>query len=91
MEPCLLRTFLGQDDRFTIVPHFPEFCWTEMVMNSVAHRDYSILGTDIHVKIFDDHLTVENSGILLGLPITVLTKLGRISSKLKANLTKCRK
>lgn len=38
-----------------------------MVVNSVAHRDYSILGTDIQVKIFDGHLTVESPGVLPGL------------------------
>ena len=36
-------------------------------MNAVAHRDYSILGTDIMVKIFDNHYVVESSGILPGM------------------------
>ena len=36
-------------------------------MNAVAHRDYSILGTDIMVKIFDHHYVVESPGILPGM------------------------
>lgn len=36
-------------------------------MNAVAHRDYSILGTDIMVKIFDHHYVVESLGILPGM------------------------
>ena len=36
-------------------------------MNAVAHRDYSILGTDIMVKIFDNHYVVESPGILPGM------------------------
>ena len=46
---------------------YPEFCWTELCVNSICHRDYSILGTDIQVKLFDDHITVESPGILPGL------------------------
>lgn len=30
----------------------------------MAHRDYSIKGTDIQIKMFDDHFTVESPGIL---------------------------
>ena len=50
-----------------LIPQYPEFCWTELVVNAVVHRDYSILGTDIIVKIFDNHLVVESPGILPGM------------------------
>ena len=36
-------------------------------MNAGAHRDYSIKGTDIQIKMFDDHFVVESPGILPGL------------------------
>lgn len=38
-----------------------------VILVAVAHRDYSILGTDIMVKIFDHHYVVESPGILPGL------------------------
>ena len=60
-------TKLGKGAKFKTVPEFPEFCWTEMIVNAVAHRDYSIGGTDIQIKMFDDHFTVESPGILPGL------------------------
>lgn len=60
-------TFLGEDARFVTIPQYPPFCWTELIVNAVAHRDYSILGTDIMVKIFDHHYVVESPGILPGL------------------------
>ncbi len=61
------HTYLGQDGRFRTDPQYPEFCWTELCVNAICHRDYSILGTDIQVKLFDDHITVESPGILPGL------------------------
>ena len=61
------HTYLGQDGRFRTDPQYPEFCWTELCVNAICHRDYSILGTDIQVKLFDDHMTVESPGILPGL------------------------
>ena len=60
-------TFLGEDARFVTIPQYPPFCWTELIVNAVAHRDYSILGTDIMVKIFDNHYVVESPGILPGM------------------------
>ena len=61
------HTFLGDGAVFKTVPDYPEFCWTELIVNAIAHRDYSIMGTDIQVKIFSDHLTVESPGILPGM------------------------
>ena len=60
-------TKLGEGAVFKTIPEYPEFCWTELIVNAVAHRDYSIKGTDIQVKMFDDHITVESPGILPGL------------------------
>lgn len=60
------RTYLGPEARFVTEPEYPEFSWTELIVNAVAHRDYSILGTDIQIKLFDDHYTVESPGILPG-------------------------
>ena len=41
------RTYLGADTRFVTEPEYPEFAWKELIVNAVAHRDYSIKGTDI--------------------------------------------
>lgn len=60
-------SFLGKGAKFVTIPQYPEFCWTELVVNAVVHRDYSIMGTDIIVKIFDNHLIVESPGILPGM------------------------
>ena len=57
----------AEDDLFVTIPQYPPFCWTELIVNAVAHRDYSILGTDIMVKIFDHHYVVESPGILPGM------------------------
>lgn len=61
------HTYLGADGLFKTDEQYPEFCWTEICVNAICHRDYSILGTDIQVKIFDDHITVESPGIFPGL------------------------
>ena len=45
----------------------PQFVWKGLIVNAIAHRDYSIKGTDIQIKMFDDHLTVESSGMLPGI------------------------
>ena len=60
-------TYLGEDALFVTIPQYPPFCWTELIVNAVVHRDYSILGTDIMVKIFDHHYVVESPGILPGM------------------------
>lgn len=61
------HTYLGADARFVTEPEYPEFVWKEMIINAIAHRDYSIKGTDIQIKMFDDHITVESPGTLPGI------------------------
>ena len=61
------RTYLGEDGRFTTVPEYPEFAWKELIVNAIAHRDYSIKGKDIQIKMFDDHITIESPGTLPGI------------------------
>ncbi len=61
------HTYLGPDARFITEPEYPEFVWKETIVNAIAHRDYSIKGTDIQIKMFDDHITVESPGTLPGI------------------------
>ena len=61
------RTKLGNDGRFVTTPEYPEFAWKEIIINAIAHRDYSIKGTDIQIKMFDDRITVESPGSLPGI------------------------
>lgn len=61
------KTYLGPDGLFKTEEEYPEFVRTEIVVNAVTHRDYSIRGTDIQIKMFDNHLVVESPGKLPGL------------------------
>lgn len=61
------HTYLGQEGRFVTTPEYPEFVWKETIINAVAHRDYSIKGTDIQIKMFDDRIEVESPGNLPGI------------------------
>ncbi len=58
------RTYLTSGGIFTTKPEYPEFVRTELVVNAVTHRDYSIRGTEIQIKMFDEHLVVESPGNL---------------------------
>lgn len=60
-------TKLGYDGKFHTKPEYPEFVWKELIVNAVCHRDYSIKGTDIQIKMFDNKLVVESPGTLPGL------------------------
>ncbi len=61
------HTYLGKAGLFVTDAQYPEFVRQEIVVNAVAHRDYSIKGTDIQIKMFDDRLAVESPGTLPGL------------------------
>ncbi|MCD7941937.1 MAG: ATP-dependent DNA helicase RecG [Bacteroides intestinalis] len=61
------RTYLGDKGLFVTELEYPEFVRQEMTANAACHRDYSISGTDIQIKLFDDRLVVESPGNLPGL------------------------
>ena len=61
------HSYLGKAGLFVTDAQYPEFVRQEIVVNAVAHRDYSIKGTDIQIKMFDDRLAVESPGTLPGL------------------------
>jgi ATP-dependent DNA helicase RecG len=46
---------------------YPDFAWREVIVNAIAHRDYSITGTAIQIRMFDDRLEVESPGGLPGI------------------------
>lgn len=48
------------------VPEFPPIAIREALLNAVGHRDYSLRGSAVEVKLFDDALEIESPGTLAG-------------------------
>jgi ATP-dependent DNA helicase RecG len=46
------------------VPEFPPLVIREALLNAVGHRDYSLRGAAIQVRLFDDALEIESPGTL---------------------------
>jgi ATP-dependent DNA helicase RecG len=61
------HSYLGEDGLFKTDREYPKFVIQEMVVNSVCHRDYSIKGTEIQIKMFDDRIVFETPGKLPGI------------------------
>ena len=54
------KTYLGEDGLFVTEEDYPKFVRQAIIVNAVTHRDYSIRGTDIQIKMFDDRIVVES-------------------------------
>jgi ATP-dependent DNA helicase RecG len=65
-----LREFspLAEDNRFGVIPEYPEDAWHEAIVNACVHRSYILKNMVTFVKIFDDKFVVESPG---GFPPTV--------------------
>ena len=61
------HSYLGEDGLFKTDREYPKFVIQEMTVNSVCHRDYSIKGTEIQIKMFDNRLVFETPGKLPGI------------------------
>lgn len=61
------KTYLGQEGAFVTEEEYPKFVRQEIIVNAVTHRAYSITGTDIQIKMFDNRIVVESPGKLPGM------------------------
>jgi ATP-dependent DNA helicase RecG len=61
------HSYLGENGIFRTDREYPKFVIQEMVVNSVCHRDYSIKGTEIQIKMFNDRIVFETPGKLPGI------------------------
>jgi ATP-dependent DNA helicase RecG len=58
-----LREFtLFHGGKFLQTPEYPRDAWYELLVNACVHRSYHAKTEPIFVKLFDDHLSVENPG-----------------------------
>lgn len=46
------------------ISEYPEIALREILINALAHADYSIPGSTIQIAIFDDRLEIQNPGML---------------------------
>ena len=61
------HTYLGEKGVFVTDREYSPFVLQEMMVNSICHRDYSIKGTEIQIKMFDDRLVFETPGKFPGI------------------------
>lgn len=48
------------------VPEFPPVALREALLNAVGHRDYSLRGSAIEIRLYDDAIEIESPGTLAG-------------------------
>ena len=50
--------------------NFPERAIHEAMVNALVHRDYGVIGSEIHIDIFDDRIVIQNPGGMYdGVPV----------------------
>jgi len=65
LRPNLAETRFSKDAIFKTQIIYPELACREALINAITHRDYSLEGRGIEVKIFDDRLEILSPGKLL--------------------------
>ncbi len=65
LRPHLTETRFSKDAIFKTQIIYPELACKEALINGITHRDYSLEGRGIEVKIFDDRLEILSPGKLL--------------------------
>lgn len=65
LRPNLTETRFSKDAIFKTQIIYPELACREALINAITHRDYSLEGRGIEIKIFDDRLEILSPGKLL--------------------------
>jgi ATP-dependent DNA helicase RecG len=65
LRPHLTETRFAGDALFRRQIIYPELACREALINAIAHRDYSIEGRGVEVRVFSDRLEVSSPGALL--------------------------
>ncbi|MDR1970650.1 MAG: putative DNA binding domain-containing protein, partial [Treponema sp.] len=65
LRPHLTETRYSDDALFKTQIIYPELACRETLINAITHRDYSLEGRGIEIKIFDDRLEVLSPGKIL--------------------------
>jgi len=65
LRPALSETKYSEDGLFKTQIIYPEQAVREALINAITHRDYSIEGRGIEIRIFDDRLEILSPGKLL--------------------------
>jgi ATP-dependent DNA helicase RecG len=47
---------------FTEKMEYPTFVWQEAIVNAIAHRDYSLQGSQVEIWMFDDRMEIHSPG-----------------------------
>jgi predicted HTH transcriptional regulator len=43
-------------------PDYPLDAMRESLINSIIHRDYSVMGSEVHIDIYDDRIEITSPG-----------------------------
>ena len=65
LRPALSETRYSNDGLFKTQVIYPEIACKEALINAITHRDYSLEGRGIEIRIFDDRLEILSPGKLL--------------------------
>ncbi len=65
LRPALSETRYSEDGRFKTQVIYPELACKEALINAITHRDYSLEGRGIEIRIFTDRLEILSPGKLL--------------------------
>ena len=72
----------GNESRIEM-PDYPERAIQEVLVNAIIHRDYAVIGSEIHIDIYDDRIEIYSPGGMFDGSEVQLLDLRHVPSKLR--------